>query len=119
MDPKAKLVPNENKAKADEIHYFQILISFFLFLVLACRPDIIFAVIKLARFASNPSQDHVQAIKRVFRYLKGTVTLGIIYFPANQSLYLQGYYNTDYAGDIASAKSTTGYLFMLAGGPIM
>ena len=38
MDPKAKLVPNENKAKADEIYYFQMLISSLLFLVLACRP---------------------------------------------------------------------------------
>jgi hypothetical protein len=55
IDPKAKLVPNKNKAKTDEIHYFQILIGSLLFLVLACRPDIIFAMIKLARFASNPS----------------------------------------------------------------
>jgi hypothetical protein len=59
MDPKAKLVPNENKAKAYEIYYFQILISSLLFLVLACRPDITFVVIKLARFVFNPSQDHV------------------------------------------------------------
>jgi hypothetical protein len=88
MDPKAKLVPNENKAKTNEIYYFQILISSLLFLALACRPDITFAVIKLARFASNPSQDHVQAIKRIFRYLKGTVILGLIYSSANQSLYL-------------------------------
>jgi histidyl-tRNA synthetase len=83
MDPKAKLVPNKNKAKTDEIYYFQILISFLLFLALACRPDITLVVIKLARFASNPSQDYVQAIKRVFRYLKGTVILGIIYSSAN------------------------------------
>jgi hypothetical protein len=95
------------------------LISSLLFLALACRPDITFAVIKLARFASNPSQDHVQAIKRVFRYLKGTITLGIIYSSANQSFYLQGYCDADYAGNIASAKSTTSYLFMLAGGPII
>jgi hypothetical protein len=68
-------VPNKNKAKTDEIYYFQILISFLLFLALAYRPDITFVIIKLARFASNPSQDHMQAIKRIFRYLKGTVTL--------------------------------------------
>jgi hypothetical protein len=96
-----------------------VLISSLLFLLLACRPDIIFAIIKLARFASNPSQDHVQAIKRIFRYLKGTVTLGIIYFSAYNSLYLQGYYNADYTGDLATTKRTTGYLFVLAGGPII
>jgi hypothetical protein len=118
MDPKAKLVPNENKAKANEIHYFQMLIGSLLFLALACRPDITFAVIKLARFASNPSQDHVQAIKRVFGYLKGTTSLGITY-SANQSPYLQGYCDADYAGDTSTAKSTTRYIFILAGGPIM
>jgi hypothetical protein len=119
MDPKAKLVSNENKTKANEIQCFQILIGSLLFLALACRPDIIFVVIKLARFASNLSQDHVQAIKRAFRYLKGKVTLGIIYSAANQSLYLQGYCDADYAGDIASAKNTTSYLFILASGPII
>jgi hypothetical protein len=76
-------------------------------------------VIKLAGFASNLSQDHVQAIKKVFGYLKKKVTPGIIYSAANQSLYLQGYCDADYAGDIASAKNTTSYLFMLAGGPII
>jgi hypothetical protein len=55
MDPKAKLVLNENKAKADEIHYYQMLIGSLLFLALASRPDITFAVIRLAKFASNLS----------------------------------------------------------------
>jgi hypothetical protein len=119
MDSKTKLEPNKGRAKASETYYFQMLIGSLLFLALACRPDITFAVIKLARFASNPSQDHVQAIKRVFRYLKGTVTLGIIYSSAYNSLYLQGYCDADYAGDLATAKSTTGYLFVLAGGPII
>ena len=119
MDLKAKLVLNENKAKADEIHYYQMLIGSLLFLALASRPNITFVVIRLARFASNPSQDHLQAIKRVFGYLKGTITLGITYSLANQSPYLQGYCDADYAGDVSTAKSTTGYIFILAGGPII
>jgi len=119
MDLKAKLVLNENKAKADEIHYYQMLIGSLLFLALASRPNITFVVIRLARFASNPSQDHLQAIKRVFGYLKGTITLGITYSLANQSPYLQGYYNANYASDVSITKSTTGYIFILAGGPII
>jgi hypothetical protein len=59
IDSKTKLEPNKGRAKTSEIYYFQILIGFLLFLVLAYRPDITFAVIKLARFASNPSQNHV------------------------------------------------------------
>ena len=61
----------------------------------------------------------MQAIKRVFRYLKGTITLGITYSLANQSPYLQGYYNANYASDVSITKSTTGYIFILAGGPII
>jgi hypothetical protein len=61
------------------------LIDSLLFLALAYRLDITFAVIKLAIFASNPSRDHVQAIKRVFGYLKRTTTLGITCSLINQS----------------------------------
>jgi hypothetical protein len=55
MDSKAKLEPNKERAKTSEIYYFQILIGSLLFLALAYRPDITFAMIKLVRFASNPS----------------------------------------------------------------
>ena len=75
-------------------------------------------MIKLAKFASNPSNNHLQAIKRVFRCLKRTISLRIIY-SLNQSPYLQGYCDADYAGDVSTAKSTTGYIFILAGGPII
>jgi hypothetical protein len=77
-----------------------------------------YSVIKLARFATNPSLVHISAIKKVLRYLKGTKDLGIIYSNKDiSSKYLSGYYNADYAGDIESAKSTSGYIFYIANGP--
>ena len=94
------------------------LIGSLLLLALASRPNITFAVIKLARFASNPSNNHMQAIKRVFGYLKGTTTLKITYL-ANQSPYLQGYCNANYARDVFTTKSITGYIFILARDPII
>ena len=118
MDANIKLEPNKEQAKPETIKYFQQLIGSLLYLALACRPDITFAVIKLARFASNPSELHLNAIKKVFRYLKGTINLGIIY-TKNGASYIQGYCDADYAGDLAQAKSTTGYLLFLAGGVIM
>jgi hypothetical protein len=45
--------------------------------------------------------------------------LGVIYSKNNYYYYLQGYCDADYAGDIISSKSTTGYIFYYAGGPIM
>jgi hypothetical protein len=73
----------------------------------------------LLRYASNPSQEHLGAIKRVLRYLKGTKELGIIYSKENEaSHYIKGYCDADYAGDSSNFKSTSGYVFFLANGPI-
>ncbi|CAL3961970.1 unnamed protein product [Diplocarpon coronariae] len=103
IEPKIKLEPNPNKATSSSL----------LFLTLATRPDISYAVIKLARFASNPSENHIIAVKNLLRYLKGTKSLGLIY-KNSPNKYITGYCDADYAGDIGSAKSTTGYSFYLA-----
>ncbi|CAL3971709.1 unnamed protein product [Diplocarpon coronariae] len=103
IEPKIKLEPNPNKATSSSL----------LFLTLATRPDISYAVIKLARFASNPSENHIIAVKNLLRYLKGTKSLGLIY-KNSPNKYITGYCDADYAGDIGSAKSTTGFSFYLA-----
>ena len=43
------------------------------------RPDIMFSITLCARFQSNPKQSHLKAVKRIFRYLKGTPKLGLWY----------------------------------------
>ena len=84
-----------------------------MFFTLAIRLDIYYSVIKLARFASNPSADHLIALKNVFKYLKGLKKLGLIY-EKSSSRYISGYCDADYAGDIGTAKSTSGLSFYLA-----
>ena len=113
MDSKTRFEPNPNKATAQEITWFQQVIGCLLFLTLAIRPDISYYVIKLARFASNPSELHIVAAKNVLRYLKGTKALGLIY-QNNPNKYISGYCDVDYAGDIGTAKSTSGFCFYLA-----
>ena len=113
MDSKVKLEPNPNQANKEEINYFQQIIGYLLFLILATKPDICYAVIKLARFASNLSVGHLIALKNVLRYLKGLKKLGLIY-EKSPNKYASGYYNADYAGDIGTAKSTSGISFYLA-----
>ncbi|TVY50587.1 Retrovirus-related Pol polyprotein from transposon TNT 1-94 [Lachnellula cervina] len=66
IDSNIKLEPNKEQASPAAIKYFQQLIGSLLYLALACRPDIIYATIKLARFASNPSELHLSAVKRIF-----------------------------------------------------
>ncbi|KAK6115531.1 hypothetical protein DH2020_007800 [Rehmannia glutinosa] len=71
----------------------------------ASRPDILHAVCLCARFQSNPKESHMSAVKRIFRYLKGTIQYGLFY-PKNENFSLKGYSDSDYAGNIDDRKST-------------
>ena len=120
FDSKAKLEINKEKATIEDIKYFQSVIGSLLYITLGTRPDLAYSVIKLSRFASNPSKEHITATKRVLRYLKGTKDLGITYSidPNSKDYYIRGYCDSDYAGDVPTSKSTSGYIFYLANGPI-
>ena len=117
MDSYIKLEPNKEQASKEQIKLYQMLIGSLLYIMLGTRVDIAFAVIKLARYASNPSNIHFTALKRVYKYLKGTKDCGITYYKDNNH-FISGYCDADYAGDIITAKSTSGYLILLAGGTI-
>ena len=92
-----------------------------LYLASWTRPDIAFAVSELSRFVSNPGKPHLEAAKRVFRYLKKTMNLGLVYrsspseMPSNT---LWGYVDSDWAGCPDSRRSTSGFVFMLNGAAI-
>ena len=122
MDYKIKLIPNSLKASPINIKWYQQAIGSLLYLAFATRPDIAYSVIKLSRFTTNPSIEHKNAIIKIFKYLIGTKDLGIVYTINNNSknnyYYIKGYCDADYAGDIATAKSTSGYIFIIANGPI-
>nr|CAE03674.1 OSJNBa0042N22.18 [Oryza sativa Japonica Group]CAE76045.1 B1248C03.4 [Oryza sativa Japonica Group] len=76
-DPSVLLRKNRRIAR-DQLRYSQIIGSL-MYLASAMRPDISFAASKLSRFVSNPGDDHWQALERVMRYLKGTMSYGIHY----------------------------------------
>ncbi|RAN69375.1 hypothetical protein B5P42_31195 [Bacillus sp. SRB_331] len=83
------------------------------------RPDISTAVGSLCRFISNPGRPHWVAAQRVLRYLAGTCSFGITYHRQEQgSSDLFGYSDSDWAGDPDTRRSTSGFAFMLAGGPV-
>lgn len=87
-----------------------------LFAAQITRPDISFAVNLLSRFGANPGKAHWTAVKRVMRYLKGTIEKGITY--RKQESELTGFCDADWGSDLDSRRSTTGYIFMLQGGAI-
>ena len=74
-------------------------------------------MIKLARFATNPSNNHITLAKRVLRYLKATKDYRITY-TSNSTNYISSYYDSDYTSDILLTKSTLGYIFILTSSPI-
>jgi hypothetical protein len=78
------------------------------------RPDIAYAVHHAARFVAKPSYEHVQAVKRILRYIRGTIETGII-FKRDESNVLIGYADADFAGHADDSRSTSGYMFLLNG----
>nr|KAJ0204922.1 hypothetical protein LSAT_V11C500296580 [Lactuca sativa] len=73
----------------------------------ASRPNIMFGTILCARFQANPKESHLIAVKRIFRYLKGTQNLAL-WYPRDSTFELYGYTDSDYAGCNLDKKSTSG-----------
>jgi hypothetical protein len=90
-----------------------------MYAMVGTRPDIAFAVGCVSRFMSKPNPEQWTAVKRIFRYLKGTESAAILYkWGVGGDLTLSGYSDSDWASDVADRKSTAGYVFLLSGGPI-
>ena len=78
----------------------------------ATRPDIAAAVGTLSRYMSNPSKDHWTAVKRILRYLKGTLNYGLR-FSDSEDNRVVGFADADLAGDVDSRCSTSSYVFKI------
>jgi hypothetical protein len=81
------------------------------------RPDLAFITGMLGRFQSNPGLDHWKAAKKVLRYMQETKGYMLTY-RRSDNLQVVGYSDSDHAGCVDSKKSTSGYVFTLAGGAI-
>ena len=95
---------------------YQNIVGALLYLALNTRPDISYAVGVLARFNSYPTYRSCKAIIRLLLYLRHTQTRGIQF--RGDELNLFGYSDADWAGDLDTRRSTTGYVIYAAGGPI-
>src|SRR5215472_2982159 len=86
MDPSVKLSVAQCPTSSKEIEemcsipYLQAVGSL-MYLAVATRPDIAYAIGVLARFNKNPGMAHWKAVKHIFRYLKGTLDLKLTYSP--------------------------------------
>ncbi|KAK6127010.1 hypothetical protein DH2020_039246 [Rehmannia glutinosa] len=105
MATNIKLNKDEKGKSVDQIKY-RAMIGSLLYLT-ASSPNILHVVCLCARFQSNPKESHLSAVKRIFRYLKDTISYGLFY-PKNEHFSLKRYSDSDYAGNIDDRKSTSG-----------
>ena len=115
VDPGQRLVKASEDEEALDQSLYQSVVGSLMYLATCTRPDIAYAVGMLARFSSKPNRSHWIAVKRVLRYLRGTSDLGILYRGDSGIL---GYSDADWAGDPDDRKSTSGYMFLIAEGPV-
>ncbi|GJR35174.1 hypothetical protein Tco_1210858 [Tanacetum coccineum] len=80
----------------------------------ASRPDIQFSTCLCPRYQANPKESHLIVVKRIFRYLKGTPSLGM-WYPKCSGFSLKGYSDSDYVGCNIDRKSTSGACQLLGG----
>jgi hypothetical protein len=106
----------EDIEKSNKFSYREIVGSL-MYLMISTRPDISYAVGQLAMFLNCYGREHHAAALHLLKYIKGTRDLGITYSP-DSSLEVFGYSDADWASNIDTRRSTTGYVFYAAGGPV-
>nr|GEV01795.1 retrovirus-related Pol polyprotein from transposon TNT 1-94 [Tanacetum cinerariifolium] len=80
----------------------------------ASRPDIVHATCYYARYQVKQTEKHLTAVKRIFRYLKDTIHIGL-WYPKDTDFELTAFSNSDHAGCLDSRKSTSGGIQFLSG----
>lgn len=110
------LVPATEMDERVNVKVYQQFIGSVTYAMTISRPDIAFTTNKLAQYLSDPAKHHQQAVKRLVRYLRSTKAMRIRYGPETPNL--TGYSDADYGGDKSDRKSTTGNVFLLAGGAV-
>jgi hypothetical protein len=110
----------------DGKHTYASVVGAIMYAMLGTRPDLAFAIGQLTRFNSNPGPQHVAALKRVLRYLRGSIDFKLTYGAEfsgssgsnNAKLVVLGYCDADWGASIDDRRSVSGTLFNVAGGAV-
>ncbi|GJX35118.1 retrovirus-related pol polyprotein from transposon TNT 1-94 [Tanacetum coccineum] len=110
MVEKSKLDEDTQGKAVDPTHYRGMIDT--LMYLTASRPDLTFVVCMCARYQAKPTEKHLHAIKRIFKYLRGTVNRGL-WYPKDSSIALTAYADADHAGCQDTRRSTSGCMQLL------
>ncbi|KAJ9555814.1 hypothetical protein OSB04_010428 [Centaurea solstitialis] len=103
----------DSKGKPVDVTLYRGMIGSLLYLT-ASRPDIMYSTCLCARYQAEPKESHLTAVKRIFRYLKGTPNMGL-WYSKDSGFDLTAYSDSDFAGCKIDRKSTTGGCHLLGG----
>ncbi|KAL7278428.1 hypothetical protein ACG7TL_007425 [Trametes sanguinea] len=126
LEPGSKLAAEAGVATEGEIREMETIpyreaLGAIMYLAVATRPDLSHPVQLLSRFMGNPSYAQWKGLKRVLRYIKGTLDYGITYYgKMHTASTLQPviYLDSSYADCTDTARSTQGHITIMAGGPV-
>ena len=115
MQENISLLPHEGQPVEAPYHE---MVGSLMYLV-HTRPEISFAVGAVSHHSANPGPQHLTAVRRILRYIKGTTDYGIVIGGKSKAPLLEVWADSDYAGDQNTCKSTTGFLIKFWGSTVM
>ncbi|GKA80701.1 uncharacterized mitochondrial protein-like protein, partial [Tanacetum coccineum] len=101
-----KALTKDEDGEDVDVHLYRSMIGSLMYLT-SSRPDIMFLVCACSRFQVQPKVSHLNAVKRIFRYLKGQPKLDL-WYPKDSPLISEAFSDSDYAGASLDRKSITG-----------
>jgi hypothetical protein len=115
MEPRLKLSKHSTANAVDNTQYRSVVGS--LRYLLHTRPDLCYSVGIVSRYMERPTTEHMNVVKHILRYIKGTLKYGRVYTRGSE-LQLTCFSDSDHGGDVDDRKSTTGVLFYLGTNPV-
>lgn len=116
MDKAPVPAPDEYDAPETLRTRYQRAVGALMYCMLGTRPDIAFAVSVVSRYSSNPTVAQWDSVVRIFRYLRATVDLELVFSDSLGPL--TGFTDADWAGDHETRRSTSGYVFSIGSAAI-
>lgn len=113
---KMEALPEGYECSLEDRNWYARILGSLMYAMLGTRVDIAYSVSFLNRFLRNPGPQHIRATKRIMRYLRGTRKLELTF--RGDLKPLVGYTDSDWAGDLETRRSTSGYLFNIGSGAI-
>ncbi|GKG04095.1 hypothetical protein Tco_0314482 [Tanacetum coccineum] len=110
MVEKSKLDEDTQGKAVDSTHYRRMVVT--LMYLTTRRPDLTFAICICARYQAKPTEKHLHVLKRIFKYLRGTVNRGL-WYPKDSSISLIAYADADHASCQDTKRSTSGSMQLL------